>query len=109
MPLQNKLLKIRDVLTSISGLPVSHYEYNGDSEFYCVWAEDNEPTSVEGDNKKQIQTIQGTIDFFTKMEFDPFVDEIQCALNDAEISFRLNSVQYEDETELIHFEWVWEE
>ena len=29
-------------------------------------------------------------------------------MNEAEISFALNSVQREDETGYIHYEWVWE-
>ena len=35
------------------------------------------------------------------------VDAIQNAFNAAEIGFRLNSVEYEDETRLIHYEWEW--
>ena len=39
---------------------------------------------------------------------DETVDKIQAALTAACILFYLNSVQYEDDTELIHYEWVWE-
>ena len=36
------------------------------------------------------------------------VDTIQDALNGIEnCGWRLESVQYEDETNLIHFEWTW--
>ena len=45
------------------------------------------------------------IDCFTQKEYDPVLDEIQDALNEAEIGWRLSSVQYEDETNLIHSEW----
>lgn len=108
MSMQTKLKKIKDVLTAINGLEVGHYEYSGDSETYCVWAEDMESSAVSGDNWKNEQAIQGTIDLYTKTEFDPLVDSIQSALNAARISFYLNSVEYEDETELIHYEWVWD-
>lgn len=73
---------------------------------YIVWAEDEESESLNADNKKQRQGIHGTIDFFTKQEFDSRIDELQEKLNTLEnYSWRLNSVQYEDETNFIHYEW----
>ena len=69
-------------------------------------------SSVEGDDRKINQSIQGTIDYFTKEEDDAFVEQIQAALKAACISFYLNSVQYEGQDEggagYIHYEWVWE-
>ncbi|MCI7301837.1 MAG: hypothetical protein SOR93_03510 [Clostridiales Family XIII bacterium] len=87
---------------------VFHYEKMGDMERYIVWAEDSEGSSVEADNYKIEQSIQGTIDLFSKIENDPWIEEIQKALNKARVSFYLNSVQYEEETGYIHYEWVWE-
>ena len=48
------------------------------------------------------------MDYYTPQEYDPAVDNIQAALNSLRIPWRLNSVQYEDETNLIHYEWTWE-
>jgi hypothetical protein len=73
-----------------------------------VWAEDNQADSVWADGRMQEQTIEGTIDYFTKTENDPNVQKIQNALNDGNVSWRLNSVQYETETHYIHFEWVFQ-
>lgn len=87
---------------------VFHYEALGGKDQYIVWAEDGEGTSVEADNQKINQSIQGTIDYFTKRENDVNVIAIQSALKATEISFYLNSVQYEDETKYIHYEWVFE-
>lgn len=87
---------------------VFHYEKMGDVERYIVWTEDSEGSSVEADNYKIEQSIQGTIDLFSKIENDPWIEEIQKALNKARVSFYLNSVQYEEETGYIHYEWVWE-
>ena len=79
---------------------------------YIVWKEDSEGSSVNGDNRKLNQSIQGTIDYFTKTEFDENVDRIQDALNAACISFYLNSVQDESRDNsgsgYIHYEWVFE-
>ena len=105
--MNSKIKIIRDVLNTVSD-NVHHYECMKKGDQYIVWAEDSEGSSVEGDNRKDNQSIQGTIDYFTRTEFDPMVDDIQEALIDAEISFYLNSVQYEDETKYIHYEWVWD-
>lgn len=87
---------------------VSHYEALNKTDKYIVWAEDSESSSLNADNKKEIQAIQGTIDYFTKKDNDTVVNEIQEALKAEKVSFHLNSVQYEEETGYIHYEWVWE-
>lgn len=106
--IQSKLLTLSTALVSIPGLSVGHYHNHKQTGDYCVWAEDTESSRVNGDNVKQAQTLQGTVDFFTKTEFNPIVDQIQEAMNIAEIAWYLNSVQYEDETGYIHYEWVFE-
>jgi hypothetical protein len=73
---------------------------------YIVWAEDNQSASVWCDNKMQAQAIEGTVDYFTKSEDDAYVDAIQAALNGV-CSWRLNSIQHEEDTGYIHYEWVW--
>ena len=105
--MRSKLMKISEILKTITD-DVSHYEAMHKKDRYIVWAEDSEGSSVEGDDKKINQSIQGTIDYFTKQDFDENVDKIQAALTAACISFYLNSVEYEDETEYIHYEWVFE-
>lgn len=111
MSLQSKLKAVRDALVSVqtkAGAAVPCYHYyraKGPVTGYIVWAEDSEADSANGDNRKTEQQIHGTVDYYTQTEFDPVVDGIQDVLNTAGIGFRLNSVQYEDETKLIHWEW----
>lgn len=101
-----QLQKIRDCLTSIEGLDVYHYWHPRLQAPYCIWAEDGEGDSLHTNNHKSEQVITGTIDYFTKTEFDVMVENIQNALNDLEnCGWELNSVQYEDDTGLYHFEW----
>lgn len=101
-----KLKKIQDALTSIEGLRVYHYWHPRLQAPFCIWAEDAEGMSIWQDNHNAEQVISGTIDYFTLKEFDETVELIQQALNETEnVGWRLNSVQYEDETNLIHFEW----
>ena len=107
--MMSKLCKISDCLTSIEGLSVTHYWHPRLVAPYCLWAEDGEGDSLHTNNKKTEQVITGTIDYFTLHEFDENVDKIQEALNNVEcLGWTLNSVQYEDETNLIHYEWRWE-
>lgn len=107
---QNNLSKLKNALTSIQGLSVYHYRHpSGISPPYIVWAEDGEGDSLHTGNHKAQQVITGTIDYFTKNEFDQTIDSIQNALNTVEnLGWQLESVQYEDETNLIHYEWIFE-
>lgn len=106
--LQNNLKMIRDILNSTSAKGrVFHYTRPAKSlPSWVVWQEDGSDMDFHGNNKKQIQQIHGTIDCYSKTEYDPLFDEIQDALNESDVTgWSLLSVQYEDETALIHYEW----
>ena len=117
MTLSLKLKKIRDLLidldgTTDAGPPVYHYEKDGSAgERYIVWAETYEDSAYSSDNIKREQVIRGTIDMFTHTEFDTLADNIQTALDAADgVSWRLDTVYYEDDTGFIHYTWefwVW--
>ena len=103
--LQTKLSRVRDALVGVTE-QCYHFRRPGNvTKNYLVWAEDSEDDSFNADTRKAEQQIHGTIDYFTQIEFDPLVDAVQDALNDAFIGFRLKSVDYEDDTKLIHYEW----
>lgn len=105
--IQNQLEPIGEMLADITEY-CYHYWRSAPKgvKSYIVWAEDEEAASLNGNNIKQEQGIHGTIDYFTKIEYDSSVDDIQEGLNGLEnVSWRLNSVQYEDETTFIHHEW----
>lgn len=103
----NKLIKMRDILLQVTD-STYHYEALKKTDSYIVWAESGEGDSVHIDDVKDQQVIQGTIDYFTKAEYDSNIDLIQSTLNQNKISYILNSVQYEEETKYIHYEWIWE-
>ena len=87
---------------------VNHYTAKGKNDRYAVWMEQGERSQLDGDNRKNEQTIYGSIDYLTKHEDDPNMGLIPNALSNAGISYMLLSVQYEEETEYIHYEWEWE-
>jgi hypothetical protein len=104
-----QLTKLRDALASINGLKVYHYWHPRLEAPYCIWAEESEGDSFWSSNHKKEQVITGTIDYYTKQDLDPMVDIIQDRLNQIEpLGWTLNSVIYEDETNLIHYSWDWE-
>lgn len=96
------------LLTVIDAGKLYHLEALKAEYPYCIWAEDGGGEQQNGDNYMLLQSVQGTIDYYTRDEYDPVVDAIQSALKAARISFYLNSVQYEDETKATHWEWVFE-
>lgn len=106
-----KLMKgLHDELNSVEGARFYHYRRpsNVKSE-YGVWAEDGENNSFHSDNGKAEQQIHGTVDYYTLDEFNPVIDAIQQALeNVTPGGWFLSSVQYEDDTNLIHYEWDFE-
>lgn len=106
---ENLSLIKRILVAADPDLPVYHYQRSARESLdrYVVWAEDSETTSLMVNNRKAEQQIAGTIDLYTLQEFDPAVDLIQENLDIAEnVTWELSSVQYEDETNLIHYEWT---
>lgn len=74
---------------------------------YAIWTEFSEEGSLPANNRKKIQPISITLDYFTQQEFDQEIDRIQDALNDADqIQFELTDIQYEEETNVIHYSWT---
>ncbi len=89
-------------------VPVSHYFTAKKTDQYVVWAEDGEASASHANNQKSLRILSGTVDYFTKIEFDPVIEEIESKFNDMNIAWKLNSVQSEEDTGFTHYEWVWE-
>lgn len=103
--LQAKLRQIGAALATIT--PNCTHYFRTENFPAIVWAESGEEDSFNSDNKKSEQRIIGTVDLFTKTEFDTLIDDVQEALTDLGLTWYLESVQYEDETKVIHYEWSW--
>ena len=103
-------LKLRQMGEAFAGVTTNAYHYFRPVTAFpaLIWAESGEADSFHSDNRKSCQTIQGTVDLFTKTEFDPLLDDVQAALEGLGAAWYLSSVQYEDETNAIHYEWTWE-
>ena len=87
---------------------VYHFHAHKPSPPYIVWAEDGAGDTVFANGRMQNQAITGTVDLYTDDPDDTGLFEgVQEAL-DRVCAWKLNSVQYEDDTKLTHYEWAWE-
>ena len=106
MSLQSKLYQIG---MAFAGVTKNCFHYwRPVKDVPCIiWAESGEENSFNSNNRKTVQRIIGTLDLFTKTEFDPLIDQVQETFDDLGLTWALESVQFEDETNLIHYEWTW--
>lgn len=107
--LQTNLKRLRDALVGISAdIKVYHYWRPNMKAPFILWQEDGEDDSLQANNHKVQQGIQGTVDYYTKTEYDEVFDQIQSSLNELEnYSWRYDGTVYEEESNLIHHTWEW--
>lgn len=74
---------------------------------YIVWGV-NDTNDFEADGKHTNRASVGSIDLFTKSSGDALIEKIEAALEEADVAWDVESIQYEDETGLIHYEWSFE-
>lgn len=99
---QDKLRTFGTALASVSR--AYHYRApENEPSGYAVWAE-LASTSVEADNSHAEAAFSISVDYFTRTEFDDTIDDI-CDLLDTFGSWRIESIQFEQETGFIHYEW----
>lgn len=105
--MQAKLLTIKNALVALTSKCYHYHAPSKTAPTYIVWAEDG-LDNLHGDNKACEGIIQGTVDIYSKTEFDTLFDGVSSALEGIGCSVELNSVQYEEDTGIIHYEWRWE-
>lgn len=101
--------KLRQIGTTLAALTTNCYHYFRPVQKFpaIIWAETGEENSFHADNGKAEQRIVGTVDCFTRTEFDSLLDDIQGAFEALGLTWKLDAVQYETETKLIHYSWTW--
>ena len=89
-------------------IPLAEYAWDvRPDKDYLVIAIDSEANSLEADGKKVNQAPQGTIDLFTYSNDRETMLAVQGVMDAFDgCAWYLNSVQYEDDTRLLHWEWV---
>lgn len=107
MTLQSKLKRIGAALAEVVPNCKHYYRTVKNPPFLC-WSEGGEVESFSSGNHKTEQVIGGSVDFFTLTEYDPLADAIQAKLNALGVAWRLDSTDFEEETNLIHYTWSFE-
>lgn len=103
-------LTLQPLQEALAALTDSAYHYTAAPNSkppYIVWAEDGDNDLMAG-NVHAERCYTGTVDLYTKTDKDPLFSAIPEALEGIGAAWYLNSVQYEEDTGLIHYEWVWE-
>lgn len=91
-----------------TGIPIAEFAWDvrPDTD-YLVIDIDSEANSLEADGQKVNQAPQGTVDLFSKSNDRAVMMSVQNVLNAFDgCAWYLNSVQYEEDTRLLHWEWV---
>lgn len=103
------LRDVRDALKTLIPGSVFHHSAPDESKApRIVWAEDSQADALHGDGRMKKQVIEGGIHLFDKEEYSTLFDNVQKSLNDAGIVFRLNYINYEPDTKIFHYEWVFQ-
>lgn len=78
------------------------------SKRYFVWQEDG-ASDFEAEGKHVEGCVTGTTDLFTQNEFDPWREALEQSFDSFDsIAWRLNSIQFEADRGIWHYEWSWE-
>ena len=102
LSLQSKIKYIGKALND--ALPGIVFHYRRPVKYpYLVWQEDMESDSAYVDNHKTEQAIHCTADYYTKTEYDPNIDVVQDIFDGLGLVWRIEAVQYEEDTKLIHY------
>lgn len=80
----------------------------GSDADYGIIAVDGAGDTVWADDGMQLQAIEGTVDLFTHGSGRTQMETIQTIFDSLHIAYTLNSVQYESDTHLTHWEWVFQ-
>ena len=100
---------LSDLVTALDAtkLPFAHFGWSkapaGD---YGVYAEDG-ANDLNADDIHAEKVMQGTVDYFTRDDSGAPQATIEAALEGV-CAWYLNSVQFEEDTGYIHYEWVFE-
>lgn len=98
---------VRDALLSCTQAVYNYVAPGNRPVPYVVYGNDGENAFRAGDRRAE-RADQGTVDLYTKSPSDPLIQAIPAALDAAGAAVFLNTVQYEQEAGLLHYEWVYE-
>lgn len=107
MTLTEKFKFVKSLLEQVA--QTHHYWADaGKSNCYIVYSENAETDPVDGDNRKEIQTIPFDVNLYVLDDMDKAIDKMQDTFKSARIDWQYDGVSYEVDTGLIHHMWrIW--
>ena len=104
------LQTLKDALDATQ-LPFAHFAWaKGSKELlgdHGVYAEDA-ANDLYGDDVHAEHAIEGTVDYYTRDDSGAAKTTIESVLDNGRIAWYLNSIQFEEDTGYIHYEWVFQ-
>ena len=94
-------------LTSTVGVTFKPYAWVDHPDEFGVAAYDGGNDLAAG-NVHAEESMSGTIDLFIKSTEKTRPESVASTLDALDVAWRLNSVQYENKTGYVHWEWVFE-
>ncbi len=108
MTTTRRIRELVDSLCTVTGSVYHVRAYKAEAP-YLVWMEDGTGDALRANGATEEQAMSGTIHLFepetTAQSLYPAVQKV---LNSVVCAWSLNSIQYEEDTGLAHYEWVWE-
>ena len=98
------------LLTALNatGIPFEAYGWDhSPAAPYGVVSIEGTGDVVAGDDQIIHQALRGSIDLYVGSPDLSWMTTVQSAINGL-VAWRLNSVQHEEDTNLIHYEWIFE-
>ena len=94
-----------------TGLPFAHFAWQKNAvearTDHGVYAEDDE-LALYANNGQVERILQGTIDYYTRDDTGGPKATIETQLDAAGIMYRIESIEFEQDTGFIHYEWIFE-
>lgn len=101
--IQNLIDKLNETTIPFVYMAWSH---SPDSEYGVVTTSDQRELSADEDAVCE-KMLEGYVDVFTYDTGSFPMVEVEGVLREMGLWFTLNSIQYEDDTGFIHYEWEW--
>lgn len=96
--------KLIDCLLSVMQ-NISHFYSKSEVFPYIVWKENSEGSEVAADNKKIQYSLNYSVDLYLKKPDADLIRRLENAFNTFRVSFQLTNVEYNEETEIIHYHY----
>ena len=105
----NDLERIQNVIQQKTGVFFTLYAWNQrpDADTWGVITMDGQASAVWGGDRMQDQSLEGSVHLFIKSTDTTVPDAVQAALGELRLSWRLDACDYEQDTRLLHYVWIW--